>query len=203
MNSLAPIYGLVLTGGKSTRMGTDKAQIEYHGKAHYLYLADLLSQCCDKTCISVSSTINSDLNTDFELVEDSVSLKGPIAGILSAMSKYPQAAWMVIACDLPLVNAATIEKLINERDTAKIATAFYNPETDFPEPLITLWEPSSKAAINEWIEKGFTCPRKVLINSDINLIQANDPKELLNANDPEVRKQVEDVLSLGTRTFKN
>ena len=48
----APLYGLVLAGGRSTRMGQDKSLISYHGKAQREYMADLLGQWCSRTFIS-------------------------------------------------------------------------------------------------------------------------------------------------------
>lgn len=183
------IYGLVLTGGKSSRMGENKALIEYHDSPHFLYLADLLNVYCDNVFISISSLAENTLKTHYEFIEDKSEYKGPIAGIMSAMNKHPEAAWLVVACDLPCVNESTIYRLIEKRDDTKIATAYYNPETEFPEPLITLWEKGSLNRINEFIAQDYTCPRKVLINSDINLISSLDTKELMNANDPEVRER--------------
>ena len=64
-----------------------------------------------------------------------------------------------------------------------MATAIYNPETGFPEPLITIWEPRSYQVILNFLAQGYSCPRKVLINSDINLLKLEEPRVLLNVND--------------------
>ena len=47
-----PLYGLVLAGGKSSRMNQEKAKLSYHGKAQYLVCHDLLKQHCEKVFIS-------------------------------------------------------------------------------------------------------------------------------------------------------
>lgn len=53
MTSNDKIYGLVLAGGKSNRMGKDKSRLHYHGQPHALFLYKLLSKFCEKTFLSV------------------------------------------------------------------------------------------------------------------------------------------------------
>src|SRR3990167_7213142 len=98
------LYGLVLAGGLSKRMGQDKAQLCYHGQTQLAWSFRLLSDICEKTFVSVNRANKDDvLRCQYpQIVDDEKSFSGPIAGILSAIGKYPNHAWMVIACDLPL-----------------------------------------------------------------------------------------------------
>ncbi|MBK6976844.1 MAG: NTP transferase domain-containing protein [Cytophagaceae bacterium] len=66
---------------------------------------------------------------------------GPYGAILSAFKFNPNVAWLVLACDMPLVGKNEIDFLIQNRNPSKIATACYNPETNFPDPLFTIWGP--------------------------------------------------------------
>lgn len=175
------LNGLVLAGGKSLRMGKDKGELDYHGKPQREFMADMLSQFCDETYISVRG--NQGVESEYELLEDTFVGLGPFGAIASAMRKNPNTAWLVVACDLPLLDKKTLQFLTANRNSSKVATAIYNPETGFPEPLITIWEPKSYQVLLHFLTQGNSCPRKVLINSEIELLKVEDAKVLLNVND--------------------
>lgn len=175
------LNGLVLAGGKSTRMGKDKGSLDYHGKPQREFMADLLSQFCEETYISVRE--NQVVQSEYKLLEDTFVGLGPFGAIASAMRNNPNTSWLVVACDLPLLDEKTLNFLVENRNSSKVATAIYNPETGFPEPLITIWEPRSYQVILNFLAQGYSCPRKVLINSDINLLKLEEPRVLLNVND--------------------
>ena len=101
----------------------------------------------------------------------------------------PNAAWMVIPCDLPFLGRSELELLISERDQDKFATAFLNNETGFPEPLVSIWEPKMYQNLLTYLGMGFSCPRKVLINSDVHLIEIEKQGFLRNVNTPEELEQ--------------
>lgn len=182
------IKGLVLAGGKSSRMGMDKAFIQYHGKPQVEFIADVLSTICTETFISVANGSKS--HYGYGNIEDSFTGLGPYGGILSAFRSDPDAAWLTVATDIPLLNFETIEMLVNNRNSGKVATCFHNPETGFPEPLITLWEPRAYPRLLHFLSLGYSCPRKVLINSDIEELEIENPKLLLNANTPEEKDEI-------------
>jgi molybdopterin-guanine dinucleotide biosynthesis protein A len=177
------LNGLVLAGGKSTRMGQDKSQIEYYGKPHAHYLAELLNQKCEQSFLSVAQ--DTAHKEGYEIITDSFSNLGPFGGILSAFRANPNTAWLTVATDVPLFNEDTLSTLIANRDPSKVATCFHNPETNFPEPLITIWEPRAYPRLLQLLGLGFTCPRKALINSDIKQIYLDNTEVLVNANTPE------------------
>jgi len=116
-------------------------------------------------------------------VEDKFIELGPFGAILSAFQKDPNAAWLVVACDLPFLNQKALTFLKENRAISKVATAFHNPETNFPDPLITIWEPKSYQILLNFLAQGYSCPRKVLINSDIETL-TYDSSILTNVNDP-------------------
>jgi molybdenum cofactor guanylyltransferase len=189
-----PLNALVLTGGKSTRMGQDKSQIEFHGKAQSEYIADLLEPFVENVYISCRPEQENEIKTKHSLLFDRIEGMGPYGGIISAFMSDPNKAWLVIACDLPLLNKDIVEQLIASRNTSKVATAFNSPQNEFPEPLITIWEPRSYMRLLQFMTLGFSCPRKVLINSNTELIQANNPSLLMNVNTPEDLEQVKSIL---------
>ena len=151
-------------------------------------MADVLSQFCEKTFMSVRSDQN--INSEYELLEDKFVGLGPFGAIVSAFQKNPNIAWLVVACDLPLLDEDSLQFLVENRNASQLATAFHNPETNFPEPLITIWEPKSYQVLLQFLAQGYSCPRKVLINSEIELLQLEDSKVLMNVNDKEGFDQV-------------
>ena len=184
MAEIPPLYGLVLAGGKSQRMGKDKGQIDYHGKPQRLFMADILNEICDETFLSVRSSKN-EAATEYPFLEDTFYDLGPFGAIASAFRHRPNAAWLVIACDLPLLDLETLDFLVKNRNPSAIATAFNSPVNEFPEPLISIWEPRSYPILLQFLAQGFSCPRKVLINSDVKLVDAPEGQKLMNVNRPE------------------
>ncbi|WP_339628940.1 molybdenum cofactor guanylyltransferase [uncultured Maribacter sp.] len=196
MTSIAKLYGLVLSGGKSTRMGTDKGLIEYHGVPQREYLYNLLSQVCEDTFISLREEQQAELPVTMKTIIDLNEFKGPYNGLLSAHKKYPEVAWLVLACDLPLMDLDALKELISQRDSTKQATAFALKENPLPEPLCAIWEPQALQQSIEYLESGNgTCPRKYLINHDTKLVFPKYENVLLNANSEEDYKEALEKLS--------
>jgi len=176
------LKGLVLAGGKSQRMGTDKGLISYHGKPQREYMAEQLAPLCSAVALSCRPGQQAEMTSSFPLLPDTFMGLGPFGAILSAFREDPNAAWLVVACDLPFLGRDTLEYLLAHRNPAKLATAFLNPATDFPDPLVTIWEPRAYPALFSFLAQGFSCPRKVLINSDIELLRIPSAEALRNVN---------------------
>ena len=186
-----PVKGLILTGGKSRRMGRDKGQINYHGRSQVEYSFDLLSSFCHEVYVSCREDQKnlSHLNS-FSQIHDRYLGMGPTGGILSAFEHDRESAWLVLACDLPYVDSQTIEKLFKSRNPFKMATCFKNATRGFAEPLCTIYEPKARGELLRWLSIGKTCPRKTLMNSNINLLELNHAGELNNINTPDEYHQV-------------
>lgn len=187
----APIYGLLLSGGASRRMQRDKAQLRYAGEPQLLRAWRLLSSVTERAFVSVRDSQRDDpLRAGLPQLVDSCDAIGPAAGILSAQDAYPDAAWLVMACDLPLLDEATLRALIAARDQLKDATAFSSRFDGLPEPLCALWEPHSHILLKQRYEAGSFCPRKALLQSNITLLPA--PGDALdNINTPEEFEQMQ------------
>jgi len=194
-NKTPKLQGLIFGGGQSTRMGVDKVSLDYHGIPQYQYLHNHLSPICEEVFVSCRQ----DQSTLFENpIADSFTGLGAYGGLLSAFQKDPNSAWLAVACDIPLLNKATLEKLKENRDPSKIATCFYNSTTGFPEPLITIWEPRAYPVLLHYLSLGYSCTRKVLINSDVKIVRLENEDVLLNANTSEDREKVKRLLSSET-----
>ncbi|WP_297795921.1 NTP transferase domain-containing protein [uncultured Eudoraea sp.] len=190
-NSQTKLYGLVLSGGRSTRMGHDKSLIQYHDLPQREHLYNLLSQVCDKVFLSIRKEQRAEFAPNVATIIDRDEYKGPFNGLLSAHYSNPKVAWLVLACDLPLINLEAIKQLIKERDVKENATAFATNKTGLPEPLAAIWEPHGLDNAIDYLKQATSsCPRKFLINSDIKLVFPKDDIVLMNANSEDDYKEV-------------
>ncbi|MFS4428313.1 NTP transferase domain-containing protein [Chryseobacterium sp. S90] len=188
------LNGLVLAGGKSLRMGNPKDKINWHGKEQRYYAADLLAPFCENVFISCRQDQLEHFDTDYNALTDTFLNMGPFGGILSALRTQRDKAWLVVACDLPLLDKNSLEFLIRSRDAEKAATTYESPFDGLPEPLITIWEPKSYPLLLNFLGLGNTCPRKVLMNSDTLILKPNNPDALMNVNTPEEMTKAKEIL---------
>ena len=179
----ATLYGLVLTGGRSRRMQRDKAGLEYAGQPQLARALAMLEPLVASTFISVrTDQLQDPQRAAYPRIVDQLADLGPISGIHAALRAQPQAAWLVLACDLPFLDAATLQQLIAARDPRRLATAFRSSHDGKPEPLCAIYEPASIAAIDAWIATGQLCPRGFLAQADVALLTLRTPQALDNVN---------------------
>lgn len=190
------IYGLVLVGGKSRRMGSDKALLRYGEQGTQLErTAEVLNSVCEKVFISQREEQGFECPEKTQPIYDSVEdARGPLCGILSAMAAHPNAHWLILACDLPFLKQATLEKLIHEfQQTEPQLTAYRSTHDGLPEPLCAIYPSGSDEGLLALAkELGKSCPRKLLIIKEAQLVEQDDPRSLDNINTAEEYAQTVD-----------
>ncbi len=168
---------LILIGGKSSRMGTDKSLLDYHGKPQREYLFDLAKKYCQEvyfSCRKEQVFSKKTIIDDYDL--------GPMGGILLAFEHNKNTAWLVVACDMPLINETSFELLLQNRNAEKVATAFFNSETNAPDPLFAIYEPKAFELLSGYIKSGNKSPKIFLQSTDIQLVVAENDFFLKNVN---------------------
>ena len=187
---VAPLKALVLLGGKSSRMGEEKGLIQYHEKTQVEHLVVLLEELGMEVFLSVREEQKENyLFLDRPFVTDQIQGAGPLGGIASAMRSFPQAAFLVVACDLPNLQKEQLEFLLKNRNAKVFATCYESPLDGGPEPLCSIYEPKSFSALMRVWVSGKSCPRKMLFNRTVEILPVTDSKFLVNANTPEERIQ--------------
>ena len=180
------MYGLVLAGGRSIRMREDKAALTYRHRPQLELAFELLAPFVSRAWVSVREDQRADpLRAGFPQIVDGPDVGGPIAGIIAAQAAHPHAAWLVVACDLPLLDSTTLAGLLAGRDVSRLATAYRSASDGLPEPLCAIYEPASREAILRFVATGICCPRKFLIAHNVALLAPASPSALANANTPE------------------
>ena len=189
MNPPPPVCGLVLAGGRSARMGSDKATLVHpDGRTLVKRACDLLKEAgCGLVAVSLrlDQEVPPGLD-DIVIVRDGEGEStGPMAGIVSGMRLQPDADWLVIACDLPRLDAATLSHLIRSKRADEAFLSYRSEFDELPEPLCAIYSPLALSAIEKAVAEDMRCPRKILIRGNCRLLEPVTPRALDNANTPE------------------
>lgn len=176
------IYGLVLTGGASTRMGRDKAEITYGAQPQWRAAADILAPICARTYWSCTAKQRDDWGIGESGVLDQVPGHGPASGIHAAFLRAPDAAWLVIGCDYPFLETHDFHRLLEVRAPGVDAVTFLNHETAEIEPMISLWEPAAVQHFMQRFAAGEYSPRRILQSCKLVTVVPREPQILHNRN---------------------
>ncbi|MGB0416793.1 MAG: molybdenum cofactor guanylyltransferase [Coraliomargarita sp.] len=181
-----PLFGLVLVGGQSRRMGRDKALLRFDGQRTQLErTTSLLQRICQRVFISQRKEQSFAVPAGTEVIYDAADpVKGPLCGILSAGKAYPEADWLVLACDLPNVQEATLRKLIEHFDSDKSALTAYRSSSDgLAEPLCAIYPAGITQQLEDLANQlGKHSPRDLLSASGATLVEQDAPDSLNNVN---------------------
>ena len=108
------ITGIILSGGKSSRMGKDKGFLTFNGKSFIQHSIDALKPVVTEIII-VSDNKKYDV-FGLKRIEDAIENAGPLAGIYSGL-KYSNTDYnLVLSCDIPLINTTILQKLVDAVD---------------------------------------------------------------------------------------
>jgi molybdopterin-guanine dinucleotide biosynthesis protein A len=184
-----PLQGLVLAGGRSSRMGADKSTLVHpDGRTLARRTHDLLAEAgCNNVALSLRHNQEipvgcSDLPS-IRIVRDPADTEGgPLTGIIAAMSQHPDSDWLVLACDLPRLDTATLIHLISSKQPDELFLSYRSEFDGLPEPLCALYSPAALPLLNAM---EFRCPRKLLIRHECRLLEPVTPRALDNANTPD------------------
>jgi molybdopterin-guanine dinucleotide biosynthesis protein A/molybdopterin converting factor small subunit len=183
------LCGLVLAGGRSRRMAADKALIDYGDGPQLDRAVRLLALQGVPAFVSVrADQVDEPARARHPQVVDQLQDAGPSAGILAALARDSSAAWLVLACDLPFLDASILRTLIAGRDPARVATAFRSAHDALPEPLCAIFEPAAREPLAAAVRAGQTCPRAFLRRSAVALLDLPRPEALDNVNTPDERR---------------
>ena len=198
-DSMPPLYGLVMAGGMSSRMGRDKAALAYAGKPQVRICAELLAQFAERVFVSGGVREDDPLFSGMDVIEDEPPQVGPMGGLSAAQNAHPGAAWLVLACDLPLVDSTLLHALVDGRDPSRRATAFMAGDGLF-EPLCAIYEPEMRPVLHERIAGSDYSLRRALGDSNVRLLCAANEDQLRSVNTPEEYAVVMAGLSHGKGT---
>jgi len=176
-----PITGVIMAGGKSSRMGSDKGLLLFKGKMLVQYGIDLLTPFCSELLIS---TNNSDyLQFGLPLIADEIPYCGPMGGIYSSLKASKTEYILVVACDMPFVSATTINLLLENIRGFDCVVPMVK---DKLEPLCGVYSKSLIKVIEDQIQMKELALSNMILNSNYRIIYiTNEVNDFMNLNTPE------------------
>lgn len=181
-DAASPLYGLVLAGGRGTRLGRDKGGLDYHGLPQATWGLRLLERFCSERFVSVRpEQIDTSVYRGLPGIVDRGVSAGPASGVAAALQRFPSAAWFVIAADMPLLTDAVLATLVAHRDPSVLATA-YRRRGGMPEPLCAIWEPASAARLRKQGPGQGISLRRLLEEGPARLLDLDDDEALTSVN---------------------
>jgi molybdenum cofactor guanylyltransferase len=142
------------------------------------------------------------VRASYPQIVDAGGVEGPVAGIMAAFAAHPDAAWLVLACDLPFLDAPTLDFLLSSRAVDADATAFRSSHDGLPEPLCAVYEPRAAGKIAAQVADGRNCPRKFLINANTRLLEQPNAHALDNVNTLDEYASAMSTLDLPSREIR-
>lgn len=186
------LHGLLLAGGQSSRMGRDKASMVLgeDGLTQAGRTLALLRQFCGPVYLSLRE--GQPVPTGGEgvpVLRDLPGAQGPLSGLLAAFREAPGAAWLVMACDLPLVRADVLAGLAKRHaeDPSRPFVAYASALDGLPEPLCAIYGSSARPILERHAARGHFCPRHIMLeeNAPLLVLPEAGAAALTNVNTPQ------------------
>jgi len=134
-----PVTGIVLAGGKSSRMGTDKALLDIGGRSAAARALDMLAPLTDATLV-VASADNRERLGAVRCVTDKAPGMGPLMGLATGLESSHTEINLAVACDIPEIQADLVYRMLAEIDGKDIVVPSFT-EGRY-EPLLALYRRS-------------------------------------------------------------
>ncbi len=185
MSSFEYIMGVVMAGGKSSRMGTDKGLIVHNSQPLVLHQLKVLKPFCEKRIISANSSDYAQFGVD--VVADVVPNIGPMGGIYSVLKSLETQWLLVLACDLPYISANAVAFLLNHLDESfEIVVPSHNMGI---EPLFALYHKQLLTKIESQIAEHCFSMNQLINSSKHKLVDfesflIDEPNLFKNFNTP-------------------
>lgn len=144
------VTAIILAGGKSSRMGTDKGLVLIKGKHMVEYVIDAVKSCCDEMLII--SNQNGYDGFGVKVLKDDIENIGPIGGIYTGLNHSKNNINIVLTCDSPFVDATLISEMLNSYNNDM--DVLFLAHQNLIYPLTAIYNKRILKNIKSHIEKG-------------------------------------------------
>lgn len=142
------ITAIILAGGKSERMGTDKGLLDLNGKPFIKHICEALQPIVGSNILIIAG--NAEYDTfGYTRIEDIIENKGPVGGLYAALNSSKTKVNLVLSVDVPLVSTELLEWLIaNHDETFMVTQTAVGEKTS---PLVGIYDRSMRVVFGEHI----------------------------------------------------
>lgn len=189
-------YGLILCGGKSTRMGLDKCLLAYHEKPQCYHLYDLIQEICEETFISCHPSQLNIFSQDYQILPDLDEFEstGPMGGLLTATHSFPGKDLLVIGCDYPLLSRKGLLDFLDHCRHSHRAAAFYHSKEDVYEPLLGWYSRDVAGMLTRRFDQHEYSLQHFLRAIHADQYEPADPAVMVSVDTPEAMQKVREQL---------
>lgn len=176
------LTGILLCGGRSQRMGRDKALLKIQDQPMFSFPLSILEQWCSEILISVN---DNRLNIPkYRVIPDEIKEIGPIGGLYSCLKQSKNKYNLILACDMPLITGELLKKMIPFTDLFDAIVPAINRQ---PEPLYAIYHKRIITQIEHCIQHNSYSFQQLLSSLNVRYIDVgNEPlNEFFNANTPD------------------
>jgi molybdenum cofactor guanylyltransferase len=201
-NSAAPLTGLILAGGRSTRFGSDKASAIVGGRPLLQWVASALESVSGALVIvRAAGQALPPFSVDIPVLvaEDRYEAKGPLAGLVSGFPHVATEYCFAVSCDVPLLQPALVSYLHGLAPGHDIVCPYFG---EFAEPLTAIYRPGTcLSPFERSVESGVL--KIVAAYGSLDVLKVEEPalrrvdpelRSFLNANRPEALEEVERLI---------
>lgn len=159
MNAKSQVTGVVLAGGKASRMGgQDKGLMLLDGKPLWQHVSDRLHPQVSSVVISANRNLNTYQESGLPVISDTLSdFPGPLAGMLSVMQQLPDEWFLFCPCDTPFIPVDLFARLDIDRFQAPVVWVH---DRDRDHPAVALAHRSLASKISDYLIRG---DRRVMV----------------------------------------
>ena len=177
------ITGIILAGGKSTRMGEDKSNKLYKGIPFLQHIIEAMKKVTNKIIIITNNACHTKFG--YPCFSDIVPDQGPIGGIYTALYHASTEKNMILSCDVPFITYDILNNLIKQYDPTYDIIAYQNT------PLVALYHRSTLNTFLKSIETKHLRLRDVLTTLRVKniYIKKNMAPYIVNINTPQQYKE--------------
>lgn len=182
------LHGVVMCGGQSRRMGTDKGLIPIGNTCWAAFMAGKLTAIPLPVSVSVNQTQIQPYKaffSDDQLIVDALHINGPLNGLLSVYTRYPDDDLLLLACDMINMEAKTLSRLIDTYTDEPGYDFYAYQNTDFAEPLCAIYTSLGlKKLLAEQDETSFSNSsfQRVLNQGNTKRLPIFEPSSFENSN---------------------
>jgi molybdopterin-guanine dinucleotide biosynthesis protein A len=186
------ITAFIIAGGKSSRMGKDKAFLDFEGKMLIEHQINLLSKFTDKIIINANK-IEKYLQFGLPIIRDLYDEKGKAGGIYTCLRASTSDINILVPCDTPLLSKAFFNKMLSEVDEHD---CFIPQSFAGLEPLCAVYKKSARSIFLEDIQDDKLKISKILDRLNTKYIYFKNNDLFLNVNTPEDYEKLKKLFQL-------